>query len=296
MKYHESVLLQEAIVALNVKTGKKFIDATMGGGGHSLEIIKHGGIVLGLDFDQDAIDFVEMKYEVSIKNHELKVARGNFKDIDNLAYENGFEKVLGILFDLGVSSNQIDKASRGFSYLNPGPLDMRMDQALGVKASDLVNGLTKDELIKLFNNLGDEYRAKNIAENIVTRRKEKPIETTDELVGILAHSYGFREVTDFAKAKSSKKVFQALRIAVNDELGSLKVALPKALELIEKDGRLVVITFHSLEDRIVKQLFKEFEIAGKGLVITKKPILPSVLEKVENSRSKSAKLRIFEKL
>ena len=296
MKYHTSVLLQEAIDGLAVKSGQKYIDATLGGGGHSLAIIDAGGIVLGIDADRQAIEFVNQNFSEKVKEEKLILVKGNFKDIDSLAVSNRFEKVSGILFDLGVSSSQIDKPERGFSYLNPGPLDMRMDQELGVKASDLVNVLGKDELIKLFNNLGDEYRSKDIVRNIIRERNEKSITTTEELAGILAHSYGFRDVNDFAKAKSSKKVFQALRIAVNDELGSLEEGLPKAFELLEQKGRMVVISFHSLEDRIVKKTFKEFEGKGVGRIITKKPILPSPEEMDQNSRSKSAKLRIFEKI
>ena len=293
--YHKSVLLQEAVDGLNVRKGKKYIDATLGGGGHSLAIIKHGGIVLGLDADQEAIEFVQKNYEARIKNHELKVARGNFADIDKLAKDAGFEKVAGILFDLGVSSHQLDTAERGFSYLKSGPLDMRMDQRLGVKAKDLINALGKKELYDLFRELGGEHHAHDISERIVNRRKLKPFETTDELVEVLADSYGFSDVSDFAKATSSKKVFQSLRIAVNDELDVLKEVLPKALYLLEKNGRMAVITFHSLEDRIVKQAFVRFENQGDGKVITKKPILPTREDIKANSRSKGAKLRVLEK-
>lgn len=294
--YHKSVLLQETIDSLNITSGQKYIDGTLGGGGHSLEIIKRGGIVLGIDQDQDAIEFVKKNYESRIKNNELIVAWGNFANIDKIAFENGFGKVSGIIFDLGVSSHQIDSPKRGFSYLTSSPLDMRMDQSLGVKASDLVNGLGKKELYDLFRTLGDERNAHDISERIVNERKLKPIETTDGLVKILAQSYGFSSTSDFAKATSGKKVFQALRIAVNDELGSLKDVLPKAVDLLENGGRLVIITFHSLEDRIVKQAFKEFENEKKGRIITKKPIFPSIEEISGNSRSKSAKLRILEKI
>ncbi|MEK9176124.1 MAG: 16S rRNA (cytosine(1402)-N(4))-methyltransferase RsmH [Patescibacteria group bacterium] len=293
--YHKSVLLREVINALNVRNGQKYIDATLGGGGHTSSIIEKGGIVLGIDADEEAIEFVSKTLELRIKNHELRLARGNFAEIDQIAKESGFEKVSGILFDLGVSSHQLDKPERGFSYLNLGPLDMRMDQRLGVKASDLVNALGKNELYEIFIKLGDEHRARAISESIISTRRVKPFETTNDLVEILASSYGFNNISEFAKATSSKKVFQALRIAVNDELGSLKAALPKALELIDAKGRIVVITFHSLEDRIVKRKFLEFENSGKGKVVTKKPVLPSNLEIEQNSRSKAAKLRIFEK-
>jgi len=295
MNYHVSVLLQEAIDNLNIKSGQKYIDATLGGGGHTKEIISHGGVVLGIDQDQEAIEFVSEKLKTEIESSSLKLARGNFRDIHSIARENGFEKVSGIIFDLGVSSHQIDSEERGFSYLSSAPLDMRMDQRLGVKASDLVNALGKKELYGLFRTLGDERNAHDISERIVNERKVKPFETTEELVRVLAHSYGFSETSDFAKATSGKKVFQALRIAVNDELGSLEESLPKAVELLEANGSLVIIAFHSLEDRIVKRAFLEFEKEGKGIIITKKPILPSREESFENSRSKSAKLRVFKR-
>lgn len=291
--YHKSVLLQEAINGLNVCPGLKYIDATLGGGGHSLAIIDRGGIVLGLDVDQDAIDFVRENSKFEIRNSKLKLARGNFREIDRIAKENGFEKVSGILFDLGVSSRQIDEGSRGFSYLKSGPLDMRMDQRLGVKAKDLLNALGKRELYEIFKKLGEEHNAHAISEHIISARRVAPFETTNDLIGILMETYGFNNITDFAKVKSCKKVFQALRIAVNDELGNLEEALPKALGLLEKNGRIVIITFHSLEDRIVKRAFVKFEKEGKGKIITKKPILPTEEEIKVNKRSKSAKLRIF---
>ncbi|MBI2621956.1 MAG: 16S rRNA (cytosine(1402)-N(4))-methyltransferase RsmH [Candidatus Levybacteria bacterium] len=295
MNYHTSVLLQEVINGLNVRTGYKYIDATLGGGGHAKAIIDRGGIVLGIDVDQDAIEFVKKNYESRIKNQELKVTRGNFADIDKIARENGFEKVSGILFDLGVSSHQLDSAERGFSYLKSGPLDMRMDQRLGVKASDLLNALGKNELYELFKTLGEEEKAKTIAQAIVEKRKISPFETTEDLISVLTKIYGFANITDFAKATSGKKIFQALRIAVNSEINNLRITLPKAIGLLETDGRLAVITFHSLEDRVVKKTFLGFETMGLGKVKTRKPILPSEQEIEENSRSKGAKLRIFKK-
>lgn len=295
-KYHTSVLLQEAIDELNVKSGQKYIDATLGGGGHTREIIDRGGIVLGLDQDQEAIEFANKNQELRIKNQELVLVQGNFSEIDRLARENGFDKVSGILFDLGVSSHQLDTPERGFSYLKSGSLDMRMDLGLGVKASDLVNALGRKELYEIFKNFGEERRASAVVELIISRRRIAPFQTTADLSLTLATAYGFKDVTDFARATSSKRVFQALRIAVNNELGNLGEALPRGLELLEKNGRLAVITFHSLEDRIVKKAFVRFEDEQKGKIITKKPILPTRQEMKENSRSKGAKLRIFEKL
>src|SRR3989344_1055392 len=293
--YHKSVLLQKAINGLNVCPGLRYIDATLGGGGHSLAIIDRGGVVLGIDQDEEAIEFVNENQKSKIKNQKLKLARGNFREIDRIAKESGFRKASGILFDLGLSSHQIDESNRGFSYLKSGPLDMRMDQRLGVKAKDLLNALGKRELYEIFKKLGEEHNAHTISEHIISARRVAPFETTNDLTGILMEAYGFNNITDFAKAKSCKKVFQALRISVNDELGSLQEALPKALGLLEKNGRIVIITFHSLEDRIVKRAFMKFEKEGKGKIITKKPILPTEEETRVNKRSKSAKLRIFER-
>ncbi len=292
--YHKSVLLQEAIEGLRIRPGRRYIDATLGGGGHSLAIIKRGGIVLGLDADQDAIDFVSQNLESRIKNHELIIVRGNFADIDKIAKDEGFEKVWGILFDLGVSSHQLETPQRGFSYLKSGPLDMRMDQGLGVKAADLLNALGKDELYEIFKKFGEEGRSRAISSAIVLARRVKPFDKTDELVGLLTKVYGFLDKRDFAKAKSSSKVFQALRIAVNDELGNLETALPKALNLLEEGGRIAVISFHSLEDRIVKNFFTKFEKENKGVAVTRKPIIPSEAEIEANNKSRGSKLRIFE--
>lgn len=291
MIYHKSVLLKEAIDSLRILRGGKYIDATLGGGGHTNEILKKGGLVLGIDQDQDAIKHVAS----FIDSKNLITVKGNFSEIDYLAKEAGFDKVQGILFDLGVSSHQIDDPERGFSYLKSGPLDMRMDTSLGVRASDILNVLGERELYEIFKDLGEEYKAKAIAGFIVSARRVKPFETTEDLVKVLIKAYGFKNLSDFAIAQSSKKVFQALRIQVNDELGSIEKALPKALDLVERNGRIAVISFHSLEDRIVKKTFLRFEVEGKGEILTKKPIIPSDEEIRENSRSKSSKLRVFEK-
>lgn len=287
--YHESVLLKEAIQGLEVEKNKKYIDATLGGGGHTKKILELGGIVLGIDVDKEALDYIgsEIKNQNSkIKNWErLTLARGNFRDIDKIALLNNFDKVAGIIFDLGVSSHQIDSPARGFSFQNEGPLDMRMDQELGVRALDLIKILTKGELNEIFAEFGEETRAWAISDAIIRARSIKPIETTGELAKIV-----------FATAGQSKKVFQALRIVVNDELNAIEEALPKAYGLLEKNGRLCVISFHSLEDRIVKRKFLEFEEKKMGKIITEKPIVPSEGEVEGNRRARSAKLRIFEKI
>ncbi len=290
--FHKSVLLKEAIDGLRVKKDKKYIDATLGGGGHAIDILKPGGIVLGIDVDKDAIDEVKLK----VKSEKLKVVRGNFRDIDKIAHLNNFDRVSGIIFDLGVSSHQIDTGERGFSFQQKGPLDMRMDQELGVKAKDLIKILTKKQLYEIFTKFGEETRAWEISDEIVRERNTKPIDTTEDLAKIIESTFKNRRFSiNKTRADLSKKVFQALRIVVNDELESLKEALPKAVGLLLEGGRLCVISFHSLEDRIVKKSFLEFERKGLGKIITEKPIVPSEEEIKQNPRARSAKLRIFEK-
>lgn len=291
--YHVSVLLQEAVDALQIQKGKKYIDATLGAGGHSREIVERGGIVLGIDQDSEAIQFVEE--ELRVKNQELRnnitIAQGNFSTIAQIARENEFEKVSGILFDIGVSSHQLDTNVRGFSFLTDGPLDMRMSSSLGTTAADLVNGLHKGELADLFTKYGEEPFAKKAAEAIVQERLERPIQTTKDLADLIA-----RSIPKIGKVHPATKVFQALRIAVNDELFALEKGLDEALGLLETNGRLVVITFHSLEDRIVKKAFEAYEEKGLGQIQTKKPIVPSNEEIESNKRSRSAKMRVLERI
>jgi 16S rRNA (cytosine1402-N4)-methyltransferase len=294
--YHTSVLLQETINSLSIKAGGEYIDGTIGGGGHTAEILKLGGRVLGLDVDQDALDYLGRKFKD--QNSKFKVgtdvilAKGNFKNIDVIASENGFVNVSGILLDLGISGHHVDAAERGFSFLKDAPLDMRMDKSLGVIAGDLVNGLTKNELNELFTKFGEEQFARLISNAVINARKIKKIETTTELAQII------KKAVPFAKKgiHPATRAFQALRIAVNDELNVLIETLPKAVSLLGSGGRLAVISFHSLEDRIVKQAFLSFEEKGLGIVITKKPIVPTEEEIEANNRSRSSKLRVFEKI
>lgn len=291
--FHRSVLLNEVIDLLLVKPGKKYIDATLGGGGHTEAILELNGEVLGIDRDPEAIKYVQGKD----KNPKLKVAQGNFAQIDQIARSQGFGEVAGVIFDLGVSSRQIEKGDRGFSYQKEGPLDMRMNQDEKLPtAADILNLAGKDELYKIFNQFGEEPRAFALASAVVRARKVRAFATTDDLLQIIEGVYGAREaVPAKTRAQIAKRVFQALRIAVNSELESLKIALPKAVSLLVGGGRLAVISFHSLEDRIVKQSFLNFQELNLGKVITEKPISPSLVEKVENRRSRSAKLRVFEK-
>lgn len=288
-EYHTSVLLRETIDWLQVEAGKEYIDATLGGGGHTAEILERGGKVLGIDQDQEALDEVAEKIKVG---KELILAKGNFKDIDSLAHDNGFQSLSGIIFDLGVSSHQFDQGSRGFSFQKEGPLDMRMDRDQKVKAADLIHILTKGELYELFTKLGEERFARPILTSIVRARQIKKIETTTELAEIINKVVPYRQ----KGINPATRVFQALRIAVNDELNNLIEALPKARDLLGEGGRLAVITFHSLEDRIVKHQFRDWAEKGLGEVLTKKPVIPGEEEIEHNKRSRSAKLRVFERI
>lgn len=287
---HVSVLLDEAVDALNVIEGCKYIDATLGGGGHSLGIIQRGGIVLGLDQDEDAIEFVKEKQKVKIKEQRMVLVKGNFRDIAKIAKKSGFGQVDGILFDLGVSSYQLDNSKRGFSFLKDEKLDMRMDKGSPLSACEVVNKYPYEKLVDIFYKYGEEHNAKEIARQIVDTRKRRPIDTSLELSRLIAAVSHKPEAIHPAT-----RVFQAIRVEVNDEINALREGLARALELLEDKGRIVVISFHSLEDRVAKQTFDKFGRAGKGKVITKKPLTATFEENKKNRRARSAKLRIFEK-
>jgi 16S rRNA (cytosine1402-N4)-methyltransferase len=265
---HQPVLLQSVIDGLNVRPGKAYIDCTLGSGGHSQQIKRLGGIVYGLDVDPEALKRVE--------DMDFITRRANFKDLKAAAFEWGLDQVAGILIDLGLSTEQIVDPKRGFSWQADSPLDMRADPSLSVSAADLVNGLGEGELEKLLRVYGEEPQAKAIAKAIIRKR---PITTTEELIKAI-------EAVKSPKRSHNPAtlVFQALRIAVNDELNNLKTVLPQAVDLLEPGGRLAVISFHSLEDRIVKNFMKD----NKNLkVINKKPII---------SERPHAVLRLAEKL
>ncbi|OGE16984.1 16S rRNA (cytosine(1402)-N(4))-methyltransferase [Candidatus Daviesbacteria bacterium RIFCSPHIGHO2_12_FULL_37_11] len=294
--YHEPVLLKEVLDALNVKRDYWYLDATLGDGGHSLKILKLGGNILGLDVDSKALERAKKRFErcsIDISRYKLKL--GNFRDLERLIKDNGFEdvKFAGILFDLGVSSLQFESAQRGFSIRNEGSLDMRMDPTLSVSALDLINGLNKGELYELFNKLGEEKFSKAISDTLVSSR-EVGIKTTKELAELVEDVYRKHGIRKW-KIHPATKVFQALRIAVNDELNSIREALPQALEVLDEGGKVIVISFHSLEDRIVKNTFKDWEDQGFGKIITKKPVTPSEDETTMNPRSRSSKMRVFRK-
>lgn len=312
--FHYPVLLEKALGFLNVKAGRKYIDATVGGGGHSAAILRKGGVVLGIDCDPEAIAFVKGNIAAKLKTQssKLKIARGNFRDIDEIAKTYGYGKVDGILIDLGVSSWQLEHSGRGFSFQKDEPLDMRMDPTLRVSAADLVNGLSEKELYELFKKFGEENLARGFARLIVQSRSVEPIRTSKKLAIILANfakKVGNRAVqgrlvrgkNKYRRRKTrtlhpATKVFQALRIAVNDEINNLREVLPKAVSLLEFRGRLVVISFHSLEDRVVKHEFKRMEKELKQVkVLTPKPVRPDDEEIDRNPRARSARLRVVER-
>lgn len=276
MNFHKSVLLKEVLKFLDVKQNQWYLDATLGDGGHSLAILQAGGNVVGIDVDPEALERTEKRFkEEKIDKEKYILIQGNFRDLKNLINQ----KFSGILFDLGVSSLQFDKAERGFSFSKDAPLDMRMDPDLSVTAAELVNGLNLGELSELFIKLGEEKFAKKISNEIVLKRTKNKINTTLQLASLIEKVVGKK-----GRIHPATKVFQALRIAVNDELNSLKEVLPQALELLDNKGIIIVNSFHSLEDRIVKHFFK-----------SKNLITPSLEEININPRSRSAKMRVFKK-
>ena len=293
--YHKSVLFGEALEALNIFPDEIYLDCTLGGGGHTEGILKFAGKVVALDVDQDAIDNAKTKFNLVetdgvwvAPGGRLTVIKENFQNLDKALSLAGVEEVGGVLFDLGVSSYMFDTPERGFSFAKEAPLDMRMDQRLTVKASDLINALNEGELYELFTRLGEVSNARPIARNICRSRLKKRIETTEDLAKIVKDvSRNWKGDIDPAT-----KVFMALRIAVNDELNVLKVALPKAAARLKPGARLVVLSFHSLEDRIVKDFIK----GSRDLrSLTEKPIIPSKTELSQNRRSRSVKMRVAEK-
>ena len=310
--FHTPVLLQETLDFLAVRPGGKYIDATVGGGGHTAAILEKGGEVLAIDADSDAVRFVRDRFtaELAGKHPKLKIVQGNFKNIEQLARGHEFGEVAGIIFDLGMSSWQIDGSGRGFSYLKNEPLDMRMGPALSVTAGDLLSGLTEKELNDLLFRFAEEKRSRAIARAIIRARTLRPFRSTRELSGLLAWVelrkpddfwswYGStftKSPGGFGSFDRRARVFQALRVVVNDELGSLKLALPRALSILAVGGRLVVLSFHSLEDRVVKIFGRETAAQGSSLaILTPKPLRAQEGELRENPRARSAMLRVFER-
>lgn len=291
--YHYSVLLKEVIDGLRVTKDEWYLDCTLGDGGHTLEILKKGGKVMGLDVDPSALERVRQRFkDEGISEDRFKLIQGNFRDLKNLIQQTESElKFAGAIFDLGVSSLQLEAPERGFSFMKNGPLDMRMDPTLQIQALDLVNNLSRKELNELFKNLGEEKYSWRLADALVLARQVKLFTSTLELAGAIERVVGRRE-----KIHPATRVFQALRIAVNDELGAIKEGLDQVIDLTLKNGCIIVISFHSLEDRIVKFTFRDWESKGMGEIMTDKPMIPSEEEVKNNPRARSSKMRIFKKL
>ena len=304
---HIPVLLQECIDGLNIKENGIYVDGTLGGAGHSSKIaerLSNKGTLIGIDRDTEALKSASEKLKVF---NNVRYIHGNHDDIKNILEDLEVESVDGILLDLGVSSYQLDEALRGFSYMQDAPLDMRMDKTSDLTAEYIVNSYTEQDLAKIIYEYGEEKFSRNIAKKICEYRKDKKIETTKELTEIIE-----KAIPGFAKKEGhpAKRTFQAIRIEVNDEIKPLYNTVKNCIDVLKPGGRLCIITFHSLEDRAVKQAY--IDAQGKctcpgdlpycvcgykslGKVITKKPILPTNEETNQNSRSRSAKLRIFEK-
>jgi len=305
---HKSVLLEETIENLSIKPDGIYVDGTLGGGGHSYEIARRltSGRLIGIDQDEAAIAAAGER--LSEFKDKVTIVRSNYCNMKQVLRALSIDKVDGILLDLGVSSYQLDTPERGFSYKEDAPLDMRMDTRNSLTAKDIVNNYSEMELYRIIRDYGEDNFAKNIAKHIVRRREEKPLETTFELVETIKAAIPAKLRAN--TGHPGKRTFQAIRIELNKELEVLKDTLQDMIELLAVEGRLCIITFHSLEDRIVKSCFKVNEnpctcppnfpvcVCGKvpmGKVISRKPILPSEEELEYNKRSKSAKLRVFEK-
>ena len=305
---HKSVLLYETVDELNIKPDGIYVDGTLGGGGHSYEIagrLSGGGRLIGIDQDEDAIKAAGKRLEPYMDR--VTIVRNNYCNMDKVLDELGIDKVDGIMLDLGVSSYQLDAADRGFTYNVDTALDMRMDQRQEITAKDIVNEYSEFDLYRIIRDYGEDRFAKNIAKHIVAARQEKPIETTFELNDIIKAAIPMK--VRATGGHPSKRTYQAIRIELNKELEVLENSIDMMIDRLKPEGRLCIITFHSLEDRIVKTRFRNNEnpctcppsfpacVCGKvpkGRVITRKPVVPTDEEINENSRSKSSKLRVFE--
>lgn len=294
--FHKPVMAGEVIEQLSLKNGYKVLDATVGLGGHArhiLEGILPDGFLIGVDCDTNALKFAKDQLAgFGSKTHTL--LHGNFRNIDEILSGLSIEAVDGALFDVGISSYQLNDASRGFGFGEDGPLDMRMDPTRGRSAYDIVNRLRRDELENIIRDFGQERYFRRIAGSIMTRRTDGPIESSGELSALIGKAVGSRYRSQ--RIHPATRTFQAIRIAVNEELTNLEEGLARVVDFVRPRGRICVISFHSLEDRIVKFKFRELAKSGKGRVITKKPLTPKDEEKRENPRARSAKMRTFEKI
>jgi 16S rRNA (cytosine1402-N4)-methyltransferase len=289
---HVPVLVEEVMTFLRCEPGRTYVDATLGGGGHASEILKRSspdGALIGMEWDEDALS--EARHMLMPFGDRVKILRENFIHLPDLVKA---ESIDGILLDLGLSSIQLEKGERGFSFKGEGPLDMRMDERTDESAADLVNHLSSEELEYILYHYGEERWAKRIARAIVEEREREPIETTQRLSKIIYRAIPRRFHS--RRIDPATRTFQALRIRVNDELGNLRKILEGGWKVLRKGGRMCVISFHSIEDRLVKEAFRRLEKEGEIRVLTRKPVTPSEEERRENPRSRSAKLRCAERI
>jgi 16S rRNA (cytosine1402-N4)-methyltransferase len=294
---HFPVMAQEVVEYLDPKPGEVFIDATLGMGGHSREILARimpGGVLIGIDRDKESLE--KAGQSLCGFSQSCRLLHGNYANIDILLKDLSLHRIDGIVMDLGVSSVQLQDAGRGFSFQSDGPLDMRMDRTENVSAYDLVNALPEDEFSRILRDLGEERWHNRIARLVAERRREKPISTTRELAEIVFRAIPVRFRRSYYRIHPATRTFQALRIAVNKELEALQSSLEKMLQILSTGGRLCVISFHSLEDRIVKHSFRK--AAGEGCIeiLTRKPVTPRESELQQNPASRSAKLRAAKRL
>ena len=292
---HQSVLLNTAISSLNLSRGAVVVDATVGGGGHSQEMLKSilpGGRLIGIDADKEALAIASARLKDFGSSYAL--VNDNFRNIDRILTKENIKSVDAILLDIGISSYQLDDASRGFSIKLDGRLDMRMDGRLPITAYDVVNRYREDKLSEIIEKFGEERFHNRIARSIKEARERKPIETTGELAAVVQRAVGYKYRN--LRIDPATRTFQAIRIFVNDELGALEEGLKSAIFWLKPCGRIAVISFHSLEDRIVKNMFKGYSKLGVLNIVTKKPLIPEQEEIIKNPRSRSAKLRVAERV
>lgn len=312
MSIHKSVLLKEAIESLNIKNGDVVVDATLGGGGHSIEILERimpGGVLVAIDQDEETMEKFRNRSLKFKAEGKIFLINDNFANLDNILADLKISKVDAILADFGISSDQLEKTDRGFSFQKDAPLDMRMNQKEGITAEAVADSYSEEELTKIFHEYGDERYGRRIAREIVEQRKNSPIKTTKDLVLLIEKSVP--EKYKHQRIHFATKVFQALRMEVNKELENIRKFIPEAIKILDKKGRLSVITFHSGEDRIAKEIFREnargcicpanFPICRCGKkpivkLVSSKPIISGLKEIGENPRSRSAKLRTIEKI
>lgn len=322
---HVPVMLREVIEYLKPESGRNFIDGTLGGGGYTRELLKKVlplGKILAIDLDQEAIGSFQKEIDERYLEKNIILVQSNFADLKNICHERGFNQISGVVLDLGLSSNQLQAGGRGFSFQDTGSLDMRFDTSLAedgesrraaaspLTAFEIINKYRVEELVKIFSNYGQEVLAKPISKTIHEIRQQTPISSPQELADIVTEVYA-RHFKTKSKVHPATKVFQALRIAVNRELENLELVLPQALDLLQPGGRLVVVSFHSLEDGMVKNFFRQESRdclcppespvcqcghQAKLKILTKKPLAPSAEEVINNPRARSAKMRVAEKI